>query len=150
VANDPCNLIPDSVIPAGTPLHPQHAIHHVVGRIRHRVRPKLFHGKAAHAQAVSPDGCEGHAKLGASLLRAAPTGPALAAISGAGGAAIGGFGGYVAGRESKEHKHRHDPGRTPVPEPGSVILLASAVLIWLFARHFCGRGGRQIRKSLLF
>jgi hypothetical protein len=145
VALDPCNLIPDSVIPAGLPLRSQHAIHHVVGRIRHRVRPHPVHAKLAHV-APNADGCERTAKLGPTLLRATPagsalTGPALAAISGAGGAAIGGFGGYTAGRATKEHKHGdhgHD-GRTPVPEPASAFLFVSAVPICLVWRHFLRR-----------
>jgi hypothetical protein len=119
----------------------------VIGRIQHRGRPRLFHGRAAHAHAqaqaqTSLTGCDGSAKIATSLLRAAPAGPVLAAISGAGGAAIGGFGGYVAGRETKEHKHRHDhdgDGRTPVPEPASVLLFVSAVLICAVGRRFAHR-----------
>ncbi len=150
MAFDPCNLVPDSVIPAGLRPPSQHAIHHVIGRIRHRVRPHPGHAKLAHV-VPNTDGCEGSAKLGSSLLRTAPagsalTGPALAAISGAGGAAIGGFGGYTAGRATKAHKHgdhNHDP--KPVPEPSSVVLFVSAVLICLIGRRFLRQPTAQRR-----
>jgi hypothetical protein len=140
VAFDPCNLVPDSVIPVGLPPPSQHAIHHVIGRIRHRVRPHGMHAKLARI-VPNADGCERTAKLGTSLLRATPAGPALAAISGAGGAAIGGFGGYTAGRATREHKHGdhgHD-GRTPVPEPASALLFMTAVLICMVGRRFLHR-----------
>jgi hypothetical protein len=104
----------------------------------------MFHSRVAHHVKARLDGCEGNANVTATLLRAAPTGPVLAAISGAGGAAIGGFGGYMAGRETKEHKHRHDPkgdGKTLVPEPASMLLFVSAVLICVVGRQFLRRIG---------
>ncbi len=149
MAYDPCGLLPDTAIPAGAPQH--HAIHHVIGRIRHRVRPRIKHvAKPAHP-ASNLDGCDRHATAGvthgpadggSTLLRTVSAGPALAAISGAGGAAIGGFGGYVTGRATKEHKHHghHDgDGATAVPEPASVLVFLTAVLVCLAARRFFER-----------
>jgi len=152
VAYDPCGLLPDTAIPAGKPLPPHsHAIHHVIGRIRHRARPRFQHvAKPAHP-ATNLDGCERHATAslphgpadgGSTLLRTVSAGPALAAISGAGGAAIGGFGGFVTGRATKEHKHHgtHDgDGSTPVPEPSSVLVFLTAVLVCLAARRVLRR-----------
>jgi hypothetical protein len=147
VAYDPCGLLPDTAIPAGKPpLHPHpHAIHHVIGRIRHRVRPHLpHHAKPAHVQ-TNLDGCAGHATAGdarTTLLRTVSSGPALAAISGAGGAAIGGFGGFVTGRATRGHTHHgpHDgDGPTHVPEPSSILIFISAVLISLATRKYLAR-----------
>jgi hypothetical protein len=152
VAYDPCGLLPDTAIPAGTSLHTHsHAIHHVIGRIRHRVRPHVLHPAKPARSATNLDGCERHATAsmghgqadgGSTLLRTISAGPGLAAISGAGGALIGGFGGYVTGRATKQHTHHgsHDGGgSTPVPEPSSVVVFLTVVLVCLAARRILAR-----------
>jgi hypothetical protein len=159
VAYDPCGLIPDPSIPAGKALQSHsHAIHHVIGRIRHRARPRIpHHAKAGHAE-INVNGCErqatGSATYGqgdgsSKLLRTVSTGPALAAISGAGGAAIGGLGGYVTGRATSQHRNHgsHKDSTTPVPEPSSILIFLSAALICLAARTILSRSGCAKRSA---
>lgn len=110
MAYDPCNPVPGTNIPTGiSPTH-HHAVHHVVGRIRHSVHHKYVHaGPPAHAP--NPYGCEKHAAAGpgyghgapGSALPAAPISK-LAALGG-GAVALGGFGGLVGG---------FIPGGTPI------------------------------------
>jgi hypothetical protein len=102
---DPCNVIPDSTIPAGLSAHRHHAVHHVVGRIKHSIHHK-FPIAGPHPSAPTPFGCEKHAILpprpgGNGIVGpgAAVPGTKLAAIGGAGAGivAIGGIGGIVGG-----------------------------------------------------
>ncbi len=100
---DPCNVVPDSTIPAGLSLHRHHAVHHVVGRIKHTIHHK-FPIMGPHPAAPTPFGCEKHAILpprpGGSGLAgpgAAVPGTKLAALGGAGAGlvALGGIGGLI-------------------------------------------------------
>jgi hypothetical protein len=85
------------------PARPQHAVHHVVGRIRHRIHHKYIHAGPTGGGAPNPYGCEKHAVAGPGAGKGAlpppyspGTGAKLAALGGT-GLAAGGLGGFVGG-----------------------------------------------------
>jgi len=110
--------VPDNTIPAGLTAHRHHAVHHVVGRIKHTIHHK-FPIAGPPPAAPNPFGCEKHAIVpgpaGHGIAGPAVTGPKLAALGGAGAGlvALGTVGGLVApffpGRVSL-----FPPGKTPV------------------------------------
>jgi hypothetical protein len=106
VVYDPCNPVPGTNIPSGLPpvTHHKYAVHHVVGRIRHRLHHKYVHTGPAGGGAPNPYGCEKHAIApGAGKNAALPTTPfpsapvsKLAALGG-GVVGFGGLGGLIGG-----------------------------------------------------
>ncbi len=122
---DPCNVVPDSTIPAGLSVHRHHAVHHVVGRIKHTIHHK-FPIMGPHPSAPTPFGCEKHAILpprpgGSGLAGPGAVVPVtkLAALGGAGAGlvALGGVGlissGILPGLPGTKTTLR-GPGTTPV------------------------------------
>jgi hypothetical protein len=107
VVYDPCNPVPGTNIPSGLPpvTHHKYAVHHVVGRIRHKLHHKYVHTGPTGGGAPNPYGCEKHAVAGpgAGKYAALPTSPfpaapvsKLAALGG-GAVAFGGLGGLIGG-----------------------------------------------------
>lgn len=103
---DPCAPVPDTNIPTGLAPPRHHAVHHVIGRIKHRVHHVHLHlGPPKPAPNLS--GCEkhaaGHGALPASPFPALGPVPKLAAAGGlagvgaAGLVGIGGLGGLIGG-----------------------------------------------------
>ncbi len=142
MANDPCGLVPDSNIPTGLPLSREHAVYHVVGRIRHRLKPRPRHVLVPPVSPPPGLGCEKHflrqvlpVLSDPPTLRAAPL-AALTGLAATGGLALL-FGGSALPVRHPLHKppgHGKDGGM-PVPEPSSAILLLAAVIILLAARR---------------
>jgi len=150
LANDPCGLVPDTGIPAGLPMPHQHAVYHVVGRIRHRLRPKTVHAHLA-PDTTGGAGCEKH-YVGTAVVRTPllPSGAGAGLLGGASLAAAGGLG-FVFGQSTPHgRKTIHKPpanGKdgTPVPEPSSALVFLSAAVIALAARRLGVRArGRQL------
>ncbi len=141
MVNDPCAPVPDTNIPSGLAPSHHHAIHRVVGRIRHTV-PRGHAHVAGLPKAAVLEGCDkpgpGAAKL--SSLPAGPFPPAskLAAAGGVIGtgfgtvAAVGGLGGLISGFTGgspgkKITKVSFTPpggtpdGPNPVPTPPGIV-----------------------------
>jgi hypothetical protein len=143
VANDPCGLVPDSNIPTGLPLSREHAVYHVVGRIRHRLKPRP---KRVLVLPVLPNGlgCEKHVL--AEIVPAMPKLPAAPATTVAGLGATAGLAVLFGGSARPLGKAMHKPsghgrdGGTPVPEPSSAIILFVAFIILLAARRLNRNG----------
>jgi len=145
VAIDPCDILANSKTQIPTARHHDHAVHHVIGRIRHRIRPRLVRaGPPPFSFNIA--GCEKHVRLdGAGVIGPGPAGkllatPAIAGVAAA-GLSFGVFGGPFR-RATKVHGHpaHHDPGgSTPVPEPSSALAFLTAVVISLLARRLRGR-----------
>ncbi len=150
MANDPCGLVPDNTLPAGLPLSGEHAVYHVIGRIRHRLKPRP---KRLLLPPVLPNGlgCEKHF-LG-QLLPATPKLPAAPGAAVAGLAATGGLALLFGGSAVPVRKAMHKPsghgkdGGTPVPEPSSAVILLAAVIILLAARRLRRRAAVQCGRS---
>lgn len=112
---DPCNPVPGTNIPSGLPpvTHHKYAVHHVVGRIRHRLHHKYVHTGPTGGGAPNPYGCEKHAAAGPGYGKnaALPTTPfpsapvsKLAAVGG-GLVGFGGLGGLIGGFSGGGGKH---------------------------------------------
>jgi hypothetical protein len=124
VVYDPCNPVPGTNIPTGLPGGNYHrAVHHVIGRIRHRVHHKYVHAGPPPAAAPNPYGCEKHAAAGPGYGHGSvPTTPfpaaapysKLAALGG-GAVAFGGLGGLIGGLI---------PGVTPGKTTATKVALA--------------------------
>ncbi len=123
---DPCNVVPDNNIPSGLSAHRHHAVHHVVGRIKHTIHHK-FPIIGPSQPAPTPFGCEKHAILPARPGGNGIAGPGAAAPSakfaalggaGVGLVALGGLGGLIGGIipgvTTKAKKAITPPGTIPV------------------------------------
>ncbi len=131
MAYDPCNVVPDTNIPTGLTAHRHHAVHHVVGRIKHSIHHKFPILGPGHP-APTPYGCEKHAILPARPGGNGIAGPAtiapgakFAALGGAGAGlvALGGLGGFIGGipgvtTKPKTTTTTTPPGKNPTP-PGT-------------------------------
>ncbi len=135
---DPCNVVPDTNIPTGLSAHRHHAVHHVVGRIKHTIHHKFPVLGPSHP-APTPFGCEKHAILptrpgGNGIAGPGALAPAakFAALGGAGAGlvALGGLGGLIGGiipgisATTKSKTTINPSGTTPVatnPAPSTPV-----------------------------
>jgi len=136
VANDPCSPVPDTDIPAGLVPH-SHAVHHVVGRIKHTSQ--------AHLPLAS--GCEKHPKPRNDPRSAGRADPGLkltpiAGLTALGGAGLAGLMLGAGGTTRKSGPHGHAKTVTVVPEPSSMVLLLSALVIAMAVRRLRGNAHR--------
>ncbi len=124
---DPCNPVPGTNIPTGLPGGNYHrAVHHVIGRIRHRVHHKYVHAGPPPAAAPNPYGCEKHAAAGPGYGHGSvPTTPfpaapytKLAALGG-GAVAFGGLGGLIGGIIPGITPTKATPTKVALGAPGS-------------------------------
>jgi hypothetical protein len=105
-------------------VRPQHAVHHVVGRIRHRIHHKYVHMGGPPPAAPNPYGCEKHAVAGPGAgkggLPALPAAPVskFAALGG-GALAAGGLGGLIGGVIPGGGGSKHVITKDPLTPPGT-------------------------------